>query len=117
MMSWNTETAAEYLCHSESVEDILDHLEAHYPHLQPQDENTVAWIEAALREDNEALVLSIPAYTSDDELFFFFWKSRRWVRDGYELLNQSLEDDWDSFEGYRPFFPEVQDVQALPLAA
>ena len=116
-MSWNTEIDTEHSFHSESSQEIVAHLEAHYSHLKPKDRDTIGWVEAALLEDRDAVGLSVGAYTSEEELVSLFWQSRRWVRDGYELLNDSLQDEWDAYEELRPLFPEVQDDISLPLAA
>ena len=116
-MSWNTAIDTESSCHSESIQEIVAYLEAHYSHLKPKDRDTIGWVEAALLEDRDAVGLSVGAYTSEEELVSLFWQSRRWVRDGYELLNDSLQDEWDAFEELRPLFPEVQDDISLPLAA
>ena len=116
-MSWNTEIDTESSCHSESSQEIVAYLEAHYAHLKPRDRSTIGWVEAALLEDRDAVGLSVGTYTSGEELVSLFWQSRRWVRDGYELLNDSLQDEWDAFEELRPLFPEVTDEVSLPLAA
>ena len=112
-----TEIDTELSYRSESSQEIVAHLEAHYPHLMPKDMGTIGWIEAALLEDRDAVGLSVGPCTSDEELVSLFWQSRRWVRDGYELLNDSLQDEWDAFEELRPLFPEVRENVSLPLAA
>lgn len=116
-MSWNTEIDTESSCHSESSQEIVVYLEAHYSHLKPRDRSTIGWVEAALLEDRDAVGLSVDAYRSEEELISLFWQSRRWVRDGYELLNDSLQDEWDAFEELRPLFPEAPEEVSLPLAA
>ena len=116
-MSWNTEIDTEHSCHSGSSQEIVAYLEAHYAHLKTKDRDTIGWIDAALLEDRGAVGLSVGAYTSEEELVSLFWQSRRWVRDGYELLNDSLQEEWDALEELRPLFPEVTEEVSLPLAA
>ena len=116
-MSWNTEIDAVMSQTSESLAATAAYLEDHYSHLQTASGDLSEWVDAALAEDAEAVGLSLTLCAGLEELIAFFWRSRRWVRDGYEALNASLEEEWDDFEELRPLFPEFDSAPVVRLAA
>lgn len=116
-MSWNTEIDAVESQPSESMESTLVYLQDHYSHLASAGGELGVWLEAALKEDEASVGLSVLNCGGVEELIAFFWQSRRWVRDGYEVLNASLEEEWDDFEELRPLFPEHDSAPMIQLAA
>ena len=115
-MSWNIENIELQKPQELCPEETLSHLAEHYPHLQAWTEGLEDWVRAALRDDADLIGLVLPFFGTREELLTYYWNSRRLVRESYDELNASLEDDWDALEGFRPLYPEYQDDVAL-LAA
>ena len=108
-MSWNIENSELQKPHELCPEETLSHLAEHYPHLQASTESLEGWVRAALRDDADLIGLVLPYLGTREELLTYYWGSRRLVRESYDELNASLEDDWDALEDFRPLFPEYQD--------